>query len=221
MTRAFSARLSILARSRRLGMTCRGLVEQCTAFHPGITSMGRPHSTLYTRTGDAGDTGLANGSRLDKDARRIACIGDLDELNSALGVVLAQCPDADLGQLLTRVQHRLFDLGGELAMPGSVSIQALQVTELEHALDRLDAELPRLKAFILPGGSPAAAYCHMARGICRRAERQLITLARQELVNPHSRRYLNRLSDLLFVAARILNHRAGKNDVLWNPLSAA
>lgn len=170
---------------------------------------------IYTRTGDGGTTGLADGSRVAKDAPRIAAIGAVDELNSALGVLLAETlPDAVRG-CLDDVQHDLFDLGGELSVPGHPIMSKSHVGRLERDLDRFNAALPPLKDFILPGGARAAALAHVARVVCRRAERRVVTLSRKQKVAPALRSYLNRLSDLLFVIARVLNRAAGRPDVLW------
>ena len=177
--------------------------------------MGKRLTRIYTRTGDDGSTGLADGSRVAKDSARIVAIGEVDELNSALGVLLAEpVPEAVAGAL-TAVQHDLFDLGGELSVPGHAIIGDAHVARLERELDALNATLSPLENFILPGGSRAAASAHLARAVCRRAERALVTLAREESVPPLLLHYLNRLSDLLFVAARAINHDAGRGDVLW------
>jgi len=172
-------------------------------------------SKIYTRTGDNGDTGLGDGERVAKDDPRIEAIGAVDELNSALGVLLASPLPESVATTLTDVQHRLFDLGGELSLPGQALLRDRHVEELEQRLDALNARLPPLEDFILPGGSPAAALCHLARAICRRAERRAVHLARSSDLNPAGLRYLNRLSDLLFVVARVLNREAGRADVLW------
>ncbi|HXH03368.1 MAG TPA: cob(I)yrinic acid a,c-diamide adenosyltransferase [Candidatus Competibacteraceae bacterium] len=177
--------------------------------------MGHRLSKIYTRTGDAGTTGLGDGSRVDKDSPRIEAIGDVDELNSAIGLVLAQPLRASIREVLTEVQHKLFDLGSELSVPGWQRLGEDDVTWLEHTLDEFNAELPPLKEFILPGGGPAAAACHLARAICRRSERRVITLARTESVSEQGRRYLNRLSDLLFVLGRVLARDEGGSEVLW------
>jgi cob(I)alamin adenosyltransferase len=177
--------------------------------------MGNRLTKIYTRTGDAGSTGLSDGARIAKDHPRIEAIGAIDELNSTIGIVLAHAPPASLDSMLTNIQHTLFDLGGELSMPGTTCISGEQVTRLEQWLDTLNADLPPLKEFILPGGSSTAAACHLARAICRRAERRLHTLSQGEAVNPAAAGYLNRLSDLLFVIARELNRVAGKPDVFW------
>jgi cob(I)alamin adenosyltransferase len=180
--------------------------------------MGNRLTKICTRTGDNGTTGLGDGSRTDKDDPRIEAIGAIDELNSALGLLLSHELPGNMHERLSRVQHRLFDVGGELCLPGQparVVIGADQAGELETALEKLNADLPPLREFILPGGSPAAAVCHLARTICRRAERRLVSLAKVADINPAGIVYLNRLSDLLFVMARQLNRLAGKTDVFW------
>ncbi len=177
--------------------------------------MGHRLSKIYTRTGDAGTTGLADGNRIDKDDPRIEAMGDVDELNSAIGLLMTEPLPEAIGMALTNVQHTLFDLGGELSMPGHALVADERVTELEELLDALNAELEPLKEFVLPGGTRAAAHCHLARSICRRAERHLHHLAKCGEVSAPARRYLNRLSDLLFVMARSLNKGAGHADVLW------
>jgi cob(I)alamin adenosyltransferase len=178
--------------------------------------VGNRLSKIYTRTGDDGTTGLGDGSRVPKDDPRVEAYGCVDEANSALGVLLA-VPGlpADVAELLTRVQHQLFDLGGELCIPGHRAIGADQVQALENALDAFNDRLPPLKEFILPGGGPAAAACHLARAICRRAERRTWTLARAQDVAPEALQYLNRLSDLLFVLARVLARHENGSEVLW------
>jgi len=177
--------------------------------------VGHRLSKIYTRTGDDGETGLGDGSRVSKDEFRIEAIGAIDELNSLLGVMLgAEMPD-EVRTQLTEIQHQLFDLGGELSIPGHIIIKAAAVEQLEQHLDALNAELPMLKEFILPGGCPSAAYCHLARSVCRRAERRLVTLANTEMTNPAAVQYINRLSDYLFVLARHLNCNAQVADVLW------
>jgi cob(I)alamin adenosyltransferase len=177
--------------------------------------MGNRLSKIYTRTGDTGTTGLSGGERIAKDSLRIEVIGQVDELNCAVGMVLIHTIRPTLQEVLSEVQHKLFDLGGELSMPGYQAVLDEDVTALEEALDTLNAELPPLKEFILPGGGPAAAACHMARAICRRAERFMVTLARTEEINNHGQTYLNRLSDLLFVASRVLARDEGGSEVLW------
>ena len=176
--------------------------------------MGHRLSKIVTRTGDAGETGLGDGSRVPKDSPRIEAIGAVDELNSVLGVVLAESlPDA-IAKCLTDVQHDLFDLGGELSIPGYAAVTEGHVTRLEEAVESFNANLAPLKEFILPGGGPAAAACHLARAICRRAERRCWSLARMESVAPDALKYLNRLSDLLFVMARVLA-RGADGEVVW------
>ncbi len=178
--------------------------------------MGNRVSKVYTRTGDDGTTGLGDGTRVGKDSARVEAYGTVDELNSALGVVLA-CDGVpeDVRTLLSGIQQRLFDLGGELCVPGLETIHGDEVTALEHTLDHYNADLPRLKEFILPGGGPAAAHCHIARTVCRRAERRVVTLRRSEPVRPEIVHYLNRLSDLLFVVCRVLARTSGHGEVLW------
>lgn len=177
--------------------------------------MGNRLSKIYTRTGDKGVTGLGDGSRVDKDSVRVEAYGTVDELNSAVGLVLAAELPETIRACLVRIQHELFDLGGELCMPGTRLIPGTYVDGLEQALDGFNAGLPPLKDFILPGGSEAAARCHLARTIARRAERRVITLAREQEVNEASIRYLNRLSDLLFVISRVLARGQGGTEVLW------
>ena len=178
--------------------------------------MGNRLSKIYTRTGDDGSTGLGDGSRTGKDSARVNAYGTVDEANSSLGVVLAtQLPD-DIRTLLTTVQHQLFDLGGELCIPGHAAIKPEDIDALERQLDHYNETLPPLKEFILPAGGEAAARCHLARTIVRRAERETVALARNEAVRPEAIRYLNRLSDLLFVLARVLARADGQGEVLWN-----
>ncbi|HHH35256.1 MAG TPA: cob(I)yrinic acid a,c-diamide adenosyltransferase [Gammaproteobacteria bacterium] len=179
--------------------------------------MGHRLSRIYTRTGDRGETGLGDGSRLPKDDPRLEAIGTIDELNATVGLMLSHELPAEIRVPLTEIQHRLFDLGGELALPGSRSFPAELTTEMETLLDRLNADLPPLREFILPGGTPAAAACHLARTVCRRAERRLVSLDRTHPLNPHLLSYLNRLSDLLFVMARLLNRTAGVAEPQWHP----
>jgi cob(I)alamin adenosyltransferase len=177
--------------------------------------MGNRLSKIVTRTGDDGSTGLADGSRVPKESLRIEACGTVDELNSALGVLLSTDLPAPIAAQLLEIQHDLFDLGGELAIPGSVVIHAQQVEGLEALVDEWNAELPALREFVLPGGGAAAAHCHMARSICRRAERRCWSLSRDEPVGPQALRYLNRLSDLLFVLSRVLARRASGSEVMW------
>nr|VFK48938.1 MAG: ATP:cob(I)alamin adenosyltransferase [Candidatus Kentron sp. TC]VFK60694.1 MAG: cob(I)alamin adenosyltransferase [Candidatus Kentron sp. TC] len=176
--------------------------------------MGNRLSKIYTRTGDKGTTGLADGSRVDKDNQRMQAIGEIDELNSLIGVLSAKHIPGKMRDILDIVQHTLFDLGGELAIPSSTVITQNNVVALEKALDDFNRELPPLKEFILPGGGSAAAACHVARAVCRRAERCIVTLAREETINQEGCRYVNRLSDLLFVFARVLAHREN-GEVYW------
>ena len=177
--------------------------------------MGHRLSKIYTRTGDAGTTGLADGSRVNKDSARIHAIGDLDELNSQIGVILTHTIGRSVRETLIDVQHALFDLGAECAVPGMTTLTATNVVALESALDTLNADLPPLKEFILPGGGAAATAVHVARTVCRRAERSLVTLAGDDIVNDQSQRYLNRLSDYLFVLARSLA-RSNDGEVYWH-----
>jgi cob(I)alamin adenosyltransferase len=179
--------------------------------------VGHRLSRIYTRTGDDGTTGLANGERVVKYHVRVQAIGDVDELNSAVGLILAgeDVPD-DVRAVLDASQHELFEIGAELSLPGYRAIGAPQVERLETDLDRLNEELPPLENFILPGGGPSAAAAHLARAVCRRAERTAWRLAKEAEVNPELLRYLNRFSDLLFVMARVLARRGGSGEVLWN-----
>ena len=178
--------------------------------------MGNRLSRIYTRTGDDGTTGLGDGSRVAKDSARVEAYGTLDEANSAIGVILAgEVPD-DVRAVLVVVQHQLFDLGGELCIPGHAAIHAADIDRLEQHLDTFNEALPALKEFILPGGGEAGARCHVARTVVRRAERQAVALSRLETVRPEAMRYLNRLSDLLFVLSRVLARASGHGEVLWN-----
>jgi cob(I)alamin adenosyltransferase len=182
---------------------------------PNFTDMGHRLSKIATRTGDDGTTGLGDGSRTDKDALRVQAMGDVDELNSHIGVLLCeQLPD-ELRQELITIQHDLFDLGGELCIPGFTMLQEAQVLRLDELLAKYNATLPPLSEFILPGGSPAAAQAHICRTVCRRAERSIVSLGKAETLNPQPRQFVNRLSDLLFVVSRVLNRFAGGSDVLW------
>ena len=177
--------------------------------------MGNRLSKIYTRTGDDGSTGLGDGSRVAKENVRVEAYGTVDETNSALGVVLGNpLLPPEIRRALTEIQHDLFDLGGELCIPGHVMIKPGHVDRLESQLDALNEDLPPLKEFILPGGGPAAAACHLARAICRRAERRCWSLARTESVSADALKYLNRLSDLLFVMARVLA-RGADGEVVW------
>ena len=177
--------------------------------------MGHRLSKITTRTGDKGETGLGDGTRVPKDHRRVVALGDIDELNSALGLVLAEELPAELRAALGDVQQDLFDLGGELSIPGHALLKAERVAFLEAETGKWNQDLAPLREFILPGGSRAAAAAHLARTVCRRAERSVVALGRKEKVSEPVRRYLNRLSDLLFVASRVLNRAAGVSDVQW------
>lgn len=179
--------------------------------------MGHRLSKIYTRTGDDGTTGLGDGSRVPKDHARVEAYGTVDELNSALGVVLSRALPDDVRAALAAIQHELFDLGGELCIPGRQVIEPRHVTRLEEILDRFNATLSPLKEFILPGGGESAALLHLARTICRRAERRTIAFARTDAVNPLAVKYLNRLSDLLFVTARYVNAVDKNPEILWRP----
>jgi cob(I)alamin adenosyltransferase len=177
--------------------------------------MGNRLSKISTRTGDDGSTGLGDGTRTRKDALRVAVMGDVDELNSHIGVLLTETLPENIRQQLGLIQHDLFDLGGELCIPGHAMLNPERVAALDELLQTLNAELTPLKEFILPGGTRAAALAHVARTVCRRAERSLVALKLQEQVSDDALRYLNRLSDLMFVIARTLNLGSGQGDVLW------
>jgi len=178
--------------------------------------MGNRLSKIYTRTGDDGSTGLGNGDRVQKDSARVEAYGTIDELNSAIGIVIAKDIPEKVAAMLLDIQHDLFNLGGELCIPGHTMIGEDTVTKLEAELDALNTDLPPLKEFILPGGSDAAANCHLARAICRRAERRVLTLGTIEDISPTALNYLNRLSDLLFVVARVLARHDDGTEVLWS-----
>lgn len=178
--------------------------------------MGHRLSKIYTRTGDDGSTGLGDGSRVPKDHLRVEAYGTVDELNAQVGLLRAELVSDHVAQsFLESVQHDLFDLGGELCIPGYTLLNAQTITETETAIDQLNADLPPLKDFILPGGNRAAAVAHVARTVCRRAERHVYTLSQQEVVNEEGLEYLNRLSDYLFVLARVLARENGGQEVLW------
>jgi cob(I)alamin adenosyltransferase len=179
------------------------------------TPMGYRLSKITTRTGDAGTTGLGDGSRVAKDTPRIAALGDVDELNSVIGLLLAENLPGEVADVLLGVQHDLLDLGGELAVPGSAFLKDEQPGRLEAAVEHFNRDLAPLKEFILPGGTRAAALAQLARTVCRRSERSAIALGNTEAVSENARKYLNRLSDLLFVLGRWLNKSAGDGDVLW------
>jgi cob(I)alamin adenosyltransferase len=181
-------------------------------------------SRIYTKTGDGGSTGLGDGSRVAKDHPRVAAYGSVDELNAILGLLVSQFPQSAESELVRSIQNDLFDVGADLCLPQMpeekpgvhLRVRAEQSERLEHAIDRLNAELAPLTSFILPGGQGAAAWCHLARTVCRRAEREAITLAHGETINPQVVVYLNRLSDLLFVLGRTYNNN-GRDDILWRP----
>ena len=177
--------------------------------------MGNRLSKIYTRTGDDGTTGLGDGSRVPKDGDRVAAYGTVDELNCVVGMIRAHVTGQEIDGILGEIQHHLFDLGGELCIPGHQAITQNHTDWLEAQLDELNEALPALKDFILPAGGHAAASCHLGRTVCRRAERLLVTLARSEEVKPGGQIYLNRLSDLLFVIARVLARAEGGGEVLW------
>jgi cob(I)alamin adenosyltransferase len=181
-------------------------------------------SRIYTKSGDSGDTGLGDGSRVPKDHPRVAAYGSVDELNAILGLLVSQYPQATEIELVRSIQNDLFDVGADLCLPQApeekpgahLRVRAEQAERLEHAIDRLNANLAPLTSFILPGGQGAAAWCHLARTVCRRAEREVVTLCRRETINSQVVIYLNRLSDLLFVLGRIYNNN-GREDILWRP----
>ncbi|MDR2614775.1 MAG: cob(I)yrinic acid a,c-diamide adenosyltransferase [Candidatus Accumulibacter sp.] len=177
--------------------------------------MGNRLSKIVTRTGDAGTTGLGDGSRVSKDCLRIECIGEIDELNSAIGVLLAESLPEAVRAALLRIQNDLFDLGGEICIPGSAIIIEAHLVRLEELVTRFNDGLVPLKNFILPGGTRPAALAHFARAVCRRAERRVVHLGTDETVSDFARKYLNRLSDLLFILGRALNQVEGRGDVLW------
>lgn len=181
-------------------------------------------SRIYTKSGDQGETGLGDGSRVPKDHPRVAAYGSIDELNAVIGLLLSQHPDTEEVELLRGIQNDLFDVGADLCLPQSeteaagahLRVRPEQAERLEHAIDRLNANLTPLKSFILPGGRGAAAWCHLARTVCRRAEREVVALAHREAINPQTIIYLNRLSDLFFVLCRVFNDN-GRADILWRP----
>ena len=179
--------------------------------------MGHRLSKIYTRTGDKGETGLGDGSRVAKDDIRVEAFGTTDELNSVIGMILAHDIPENISTSLNKIQHHLFDLGGELCIPGHKSIKDSYTTYLENILDALNEDLPMLKEFILPSGGHATSACHLARTVCRRAERRLVTLSKHEEVSSQSISYLNRLSDLLFVISRVLARHENGSEVLWQP----
>jgi cob(I)alamin adenosyltransferase len=177
--------------------------------------MGHRLSKITTRTGDAGETGLGDGSRVSKDDARIRALGEIDELNSFIGLLLADELPAAAREALVQVQHDLFDLGGEVSIPGHALLAEARLAALEQLSETWNASLEPLKEFILPGGSRAAALAHVARSVCRRTERSLVALARAQQLSPLALKYVNRLSDVLFILARTLNRHAGRGDVMW------
>ncbi|MDQ3185067.1 MAG: cob(I)yrinic acid a,c-diamide adenosyltransferase [Pseudomonadota bacterium] len=179
--------------------------------------MGKRLTKIYTRTGDDGTTGLGDGTRSVKESLRIEAIGTVDELNSCIGVLLAENFEGGVRTKLENIQHDLFDLGGDLSIPGRVSMSEAQIGRLEKELDEYNLTLTPLREFILPGGARAGALCHVARAVCRRAERCVIRLFRTETMIPFHLKYLNRLSDFLFVLGRVLNYQQDVEDVLWQP----
>lgn len=183
---------------------------------PSYNTMGHRLSKIYTRTGDSGSTGLGDGSRVEKDSLRVEAYGTADELNSQIGLVIAFGVDETIARQLLDIQHDLFDLGSELCIPGYSAISEQNIETLENILDAHNESLPALKEFILPGGNLAAANCHVARTVCRRCERLVVSLSREEKINPPVVKYLNRLSDLLFVLCRVLARQGGQSEVLWD-----
>lgn len=174
-------------------------------------------STITTRTGDQGETSLGDGQRVPKNSLRIHALGEVDELNSLIGVWRCEALPTSVDILLSHIQHHLFDMGAELCIPGHEAMREAQLAELDNAIQTLNAPLPPLKEFILPGGSRAAALAHQTRTVARRAERSIVALLQFDAVRPLVQQYLNRLSDLCFILARCLNQHAGQPDVLWQP----
>ena len=177
--------------------------------------MGNRLTQIATRTGDNGTTGLGNNQRVSKNSLRVHAMGDVDELNSHIGLLLCEAMPDDVRGLLVEIQHQLFNLGGELSIPGFELLKAEAVVELDAALERYNAQLPKLQEFILPAGNRAAAQAHVCRTVARRAEREVVALGNEEALNDTPRQYLNRLSDLMFVLARVLNRMHGGDDVYW------
>ena len=178
--------------------------------------MGNRLSKIYTRTGDDGTTGLGDGTRVPKTDPRVEAMGSIDELNSVIGLLMTEDLPEDISHIFTDIQHTLFDLGGELSIPGYSLVKTQDVAHLEETLDKLNAHLTPLKEFILPGGCRSAAFCHQARSVCRRVERRLFAINDETPISATGLAYVNRLSDLLFVTARSLNRAAGDSDVLWH-----
>jgi cob(I)alamin adenosyltransferase len=177
--------------------------------------MGYRLTRIYTRTGDKGTTGLSDGTRISKDHPRIEAIGDIDELNCVLGLLLSHDLPKDIRHVLSEIQQTLFDIGGELSLPGSAKLGAEPIEKLEQQLEMYNTTLPPLREFILPGSTEASARCHLARAVCRRAERRVTTLSHDEDVNPNVLAYLNRLSDLLFVISRVLTRLSNGHEIYW------
>ncbi len=177
--------------------------------------MGNRLSKIYTRTGDKGTTGMGDGSRVDKDSLRVAAIGDVDELNSVIGMVICKCSAGEVKESLITIQHDLFNLGGQLTMPECKLITEQRIKWLEQTLDKMNKDLPSLKEFILPGGGEAAVHCHLSRTVCRRTERTLVALSKEFEFSKNVMAYINRLSDFLFVACRVLSRQAGEDEVYW------
>ncbi|PXX38495.1 ATP:cob(I)alamin adenosyltransferase [Undibacterium pigrum] len=198
-----------------LSKFCRILSHFLIYFLLILFAMGNRLSKIATRTGDKGTTGLGDGSRVAKDALRVHAMGDVDELNSQISVLLCEDMPEQMKQELFSIQHDLFDMGGELCIPGYTMITETQVERLDALLEKYNADLPPLKDFILPGGSRAAAIANVCRTVCRRAERAIVSVGNAEAINDAPRQYMNRLSDLLFVLSRVLNRYAGGSDVLW------
>jgi cob(I)alamin adenosyltransferase len=178
--------------------------------------MAKRLTKIYTRTGDDGTTGLADGKRVEKDSLRVSVMGDVDELNSLLGLLIASGAGEDIAGYLLNIQHRLFDIGAELSIPGKPVTQPVHISRLEELLDTYNEDLKPLDEFILPGGTLSGALCHFARTVCRRAERSMVKLARTEYLNPNTLCYINRLSDLLFVFSRVITQAKGGKEVYWD-----
>ncbi|MDH5232251.1 MAG: cob(I)yrinic acid a,c-diamide adenosyltransferase [Gammaproteobacteria bacterium] len=178
--------------------------------------MGNRLSKIVTKTGDSGTTGLASGERVSKASARIHALGEIDELNSCIGLLLTQSMDAPVRDYLIALQHDLFELGAELSIPGAEKVNQVMLNSLEQTTEELNQQLLPLREFILPGGSQAAAFCHLARSVCRRTERALVQLNEVDAQNPRALAYINRLSDYLFVLARHLNKFNQQDDTLWS-----
>ncbi len=178
--------------------------------------MGNRLTKIYTRTGDDGTTGLGNGQRIEKDTLRVCVMGDVDELNSMIGVLIASGIKDDVAGYLLNIQHRLFDIGAEISVPGKATTDSAHVARLEDLIDNYNSDLKPLEEFILPGGTMSASLCHLARTVCRRLERHMVRMAREEFLNENTLAYINRLSDLLFVFARVINQNQKGKEVLWN-----